>query len=126
MIIGHVALACSSVENADKFYGDLLGCRKSEPKILPPSLSASIFSIDSELTIFNYINGSVRFEIFIHDHHRGNERRIDHVCLEVNDIREFIERCRSLNVRFIQIPKGDSMITFACDDDGNLFEIKQT
>ena len=126
MNLQHVALTCSSEENADKFYRSLLGCRKSGPKILPSSLSRAIFNIDSELTIFDYMNEFVHFEIFIHSHHGSNDRRIDHVCLQVNDLREFLQQCQSLNVMFVQIPKGESMITFASDDDGNLFEIKQT
>jgi catechol 2,3-dioxygenase-like lactoylglutathione lyase family enzyme len=122
----HVALTCSSEENADKFYGTLLGLKKSAPKTLPASLSKAIFNIDSELTIVNYMNGSIHFEIFIHNKHQCNDSRIDHVCLEVNDLGEFLQQCQSMNVRFVQVPKGESMVTFASDDDGNLFEIKQT
>jgi len=121
----HVALTCSSEKNADKFYKSLLGCQKSGPKILPSSLSSEIFNIDSELTIFDYKNEYVHFEIFIYNRHRGNERRIDHVCLQVADMGSFLERCKSLNVMVIQVPKGGSVIIFAGDDDGNLFEIKQ-
>jgi catechol 2,3-dioxygenase-like lactoylglutathione lyase family enzyme len=125
MNLQHVALACSSEKNADKFYKTLLGLKKSGPKILPSSLSRAIFNIDFELTILNYMNESVHFEIFIHRHHQSNNSRIDHVCLEVDDLRDFLQQCRSLNVRFVQIPKGESMITFVSDDDGNLFEMKQ-
>lgn len=121
----HVALTCSSEDKADRFYMNLLGCGKSEPKILPSSLSRAIFNIDSDLTIVNYRNESVHFEVFLHPHHRSNDRRIDHVCLEVKDLQGFLEQCRRMKVRFVQVPKGESMITFASDDDGNLFEIKQ-
>jgi catechol 2,3-dioxygenase-like lactoylglutathione lyase family enzyme len=125
MNLQHVGLTCSSGENADKFYEVLLGLKKSAPKILPASLSKAIFNIDSELTVVNYMNESVHFEIFIHSHHQSNDSRIDHVCLEVKDLREFLQQCRSLNVKFVQVPKGESMITFVSDDDGNLFEMKQ-
>jgi catechol 2,3-dioxygenase-like lactoylglutathione lyase family enzyme len=126
MNLRHVALTCSSEENADKFYKTLLGLKKSGPKILSSSLSRAIFNIASDLTVVNYIDESVHFEVFIHSHHRSNDSRIDHVCLEVNDLRDFLQQCQSLNVRFVQVPKGESTITFVSDDDGNLFEIKQT
>jgi catechol 2,3-dioxygenase-like lactoylglutathione lyase family enzyme len=125
MNLRHVALTCSSEENADKFYKTLLGLKKSGPKILPSSLSKAIFNIDADLMIVNYINESLHFEIFIHSHHQSNNSRIDHVCIEVNDFPEFLQQCRRLNVRFVQIPKGESMITFVSDDDGNLYEMKQ-
>jgi hypothetical protein len=93
MNLQHVALSCSSEENADIFYETLLGLKKSGFKILPSSLSKAIFKIDSELTTVNYMNESVHFEIFIHSHHQNNNSRIDHVCLEVNDLREFLQQC---------------------------------
>jgi catechol 2,3-dioxygenase-like lactoylglutathione lyase family enzyme len=125
MNLQHVGLTCSSEENADKFYETLLGLKKSAPKTLPSSLSKAIFKIDSDLTMVNYMNESVRFEIFIHGRQQSNNSRIDHVCLEVNDLEEFLQRCRSLNVKFMQVPKGESTVTFVSDDDGNLFEMKQ-
>ena len=51
-------------------------------------------------------------------------RRIDHVCLEVDSLEAFLEACRKMEVEIVQVPKGDAMITFIKDDDGNLFEIK--
>ena len=126
MNLQHVALACGSEENADKFYETLLGMKKLAPKTLPSSLSKAIFNIESDLTIVNYMNESVHFEIFIYRRPQGNDTRIDHVCLEVNDLEEFLQRCRSLGVRFWQVPKGESVVTFVSDDDGNLFEMKQS
>ena len=35
MLLKHVALVCSSENNSDKFYKDLLGLEKKETKILP-------------------------------------------------------------------------------------------
>jgi len=125
MNLRHVALTCSSEEKANDFYQNLLGLKKSEPKTLPSSLSREIFDIDSELMIINYVSESVHFEIFIHTHNQRNNSRIDHVCLEVNDLPEFLQECRSLNVNIIQIPKEESLITFISDYDDNLFEIKQ-
>ena len=125
MNLQHVALTCSSEKNADNFYGKLLGLEKSAPKTLPSSLSKAIFNIESDLTMVNYMNESVRFEIFIYDHLQRNDSRIEHVCLEVNDLDEFLERCRSLGVKFWRVPKGESVVTFVSDEDGNLFEMKQ-
>jgi len=44
MLLRHVGLICSSEENSDKFYQDLLGLNKSEPKTLPSDLSKAIFN----------------------------------------------------------------------------------
>mgnify|MGYP003565966519 CR=1 FL=1 len=123
MRMRHVALTCSSEENSDKFYQNLLGLEKSAPKSIPPTLSKALFNIDSELRIVNYHNEYLHFEIFLTSRHRNNIGKIDHVCLEIDDLEAFLGKCRTLQVNIVQVPKGDKLLTFISDDDGNLFEI---
>ena len=124
MILKHLALTCSSEEKSDKFYQNLLGLQKSAPKTIPPSLSKALFDIDAELKIVNYTDDRLHFEIFFTDRTKSDPRPIEHACLEVDGLEEFLEKCRALQVTIIQAPKGDKLITFISDDDGNLFEIK--
>jgi catechol 2,3-dioxygenase-like lactoylglutathione lyase family enzyme len=124
MLLKHVGLACSTEENSDKFYRDLLGLNKSEPKILPSDLSKAIFNLDAELRIINYMDEKTHFEVFITGRAENKSRQIAHQCLEVHELSDFIEKCRSLKVEIRQIPKGDKPLTFITDFDGNLFEIK--
>ena len=124
MLLRHVALTCSSEKNSDRLYKNLLGLKKSEPKILPATLSKAIFSVDTELMIINYQGEKAHFEIFIADNLMRDARQIEHVCLEVDDLQGFLNKCRKLGVEVSQIPKGDRILTFIRDYDGNLFEIK--
>ena len=123
MILRHVALACSSEEKSDKFYQDLLGLQKSEPKTIPAALSQALFDINSELKIINYLDENLFFEIFVSDRNSGGAKRVDHVCLQTDDLEALLEKCRRLQVKILQVPKGDKLLTFISDDDGNLFEI---
>jgi catechol 2,3-dioxygenase-like lactoylglutathione lyase family enzyme len=124
MILRHAALRCSSEKNSDKFYNNLLGLKKSEPKTLPRALSKAIFNVDSDLQIINYLDESVHFEIFISSHSMRSVGQIEHVCLEADDLQGFLKKCRNLGVEVSQIPKGDRTLNFIRDFDGNLFEIK--
>ena len=124
MILRHVGLTCSSEEKSDGFYKDLLGLEKSEPKILPMPLSKAIFNVDTELLMINYQGDTVHFEIFITGHSVNRSRQVEHVCLEVDDLPVFLKKCDNLDVDVSQIPKGDRILTFIRDFDGNLFEIK--
>lgn len=126
MVLRHVALTASSEEKADAFYADLLGLTRSAPKILPLELAKAIFNVDRELVIINYQDDRVHFELFIAPSHGSNSPRIEHTCLEVDDLDKFLAKCRSLNVDISQIPKGDKILTFVRDFDGNLFEIKRS
>jgi catechol 2,3-dioxygenase-like lactoylglutathione lyase family enzyme len=125
MNVKHVGLVSGSEKNADKFFGELLGLKKAEPKTLPAALSQALFDVNSDLIVINYQNDQVHFEIFISGAYKSSQRPIQHVCLEVDDLPSFLQKCRSLDVQILQIRKGDSQLTFISDYDGNLFEIKK-
>ena len=125
MILQHVALTCSSEKKSDRFYINLLGLEKSDPKILPMTLSKAIFNVDTELMMINYRGEKVHFEIFITGNLINDAMQIEHVCLEVDDLQSFLKKCNDLGIEVSQIPKGDRTLTFIRDFDGNLFEIKQ-
>lgn len=125
MNLRHVALVCSSEENADRFFGRVLGLTKAEPKTLPRALSRALFDIDRDLAVINYTSVGVHFEIFIAGRAPRRPRPIEHVCLEVSDLAAFLTRARDAGATVIQIPKGDSLLTFIRDADDDLFEIKE-
>jgi hypothetical protein len=119
-----VALVCSSEDNCDRFYGKLLELTRLNSKILPAALSRQIFNLDSELTIINYADDNIHFEIFINGRDSRGSQKIEHVCLEIAGLEGFLEKCRAMEVDVLQIPKGDKMLVFIRDFDGNLFELK--
>jgi len=123
MRLKHVGLTCSSEDNADKFYRNLLGLNKSEPKTLGSNLSRAIFNLDAELLLINYMGENIHFEVFVSDQTDIPRDRIAHQCLEIGDLSEFIEKCRVIGIEVALIPKGDKTLTFIKDFDGNLFEI---
>lgn len=122
----HIGLVCSSEEKSDKFYQELLGLEKLKPGRAPRELAKPIFNVDKELKMINYTKGSVHFEIFIDERRTYDNTKIEHVCIEVEDLTRFLARCRSLGIEQFQVPKGDRLLTFVRDEDGNLFEIKES
>jgi len=125
MKLRHVALTCASEDKADKLFVELLGLRKSEPKRLLPALADAIFGIGAEFLIINYLNDHIHFEVFIDGRQLNPASRLDHVCLEVEDLEAFLQKCHDLGMTVNQVPRGDSPLTFIRDLDGNLFEIKE-
>jgi len=125
MQLRHVALTYSSETNSDRFCRDLLGLSKSEPKVLPADLSRQIFGLGAELRIINYTGEGLHFEVFLTDQIGDREGRIDHLCLEVEDLSALVDKCRRLGVKVDEIPKGDKTLTFIEDGDGNLFEVSE-
>ena len=121
----HVGLVCSSEESADRFYRDLLGLKKVEPKTLPQKLSNAIFDFAADLKIINYTSEDAHFEIFINRRAARKERPIEHVCIEVPDVAGHLQRGHAMNAKTLQVPKGEAILSFLYDFDGNFFELKE-
>ena len=120
----HVALTASSEERADGFYVGLLGLKKAEPKILAAGISRALFGLDRETMVINYIGGAAHFEVFVCPAALTPVGRIEHACIAVENLPEFLRKCEKAQAEIIRVPKGESVITFIKDADGNLFEIK--
>jgi hypothetical protein len=94
--------------------------------VVPASLSKSLFGINQEFTVIDFGNEQIKFEVFI----ASSEgvvppRKLDHICLEVEDREAFLKKCKGMEFEVLQVPKGDSLVIFVKDRDGNLFEIKE-
>ena len=130
MILNHIALVCRSEINSDKFYQEILGLRKLESKTVPAELSKKIFDSEQAYKLIKYGNNDIMFEIFISAEQdrtaiQSSQIRIEHTCIEVDEIDAFLKKCTSMAVEIRRIPKGGAQLVFVKDFDGNLFEIKE-
>ncbi len=125
MRLHHVAVVCSSQENADRFYEGVLGLQKIKTSPLSEELGGQIFDIAQKCQIILYANETFAVEVFVAA--SPPEKRVPfvHLCLEVENREDFVERCQEMALPVNQITKGDSLLTFVQDFDGNLFEIKE-
>lgn len=121
----HTGLAASSEENADRFFVDILGLEKSEPKFIDKKLAQALFGIDDELLMIHYRGVPVDYEIFIYQEYKVPEKQIAHSCIQVNDLRTIVGKCKAAGFKVIEVPKSSGVITFISDYDGNLFEVKE-
>jgi len=121
----HFAAVSSSIENADKFYKEILGLEKRKDTTITPDLSERIFGIAVECRLLLYSNTDFAVEIFITRGRQDRKLSFEHVCLSVKDKKSFIEKCRAGGCEINLIPRGDYFLTFIRDFDGNLFEIKE-
>jgi catechol 2,3-dioxygenase-like lactoylglutathione lyase family enzyme len=123
MKILHVAIPCRRVENADLFYGRLLGLIRSEPRSVPRELALTLFGLDQDLTVIYYTSDDMQFEVFV-GASPPQAPQVNHVCLKVADLDAFLTTCREIGAQVIRAPKGDKVVIFIRDLDGNAFEVK--
>lgn len=125
MRIAHISAVCRNIDNADKFYRDLLGFAKSKDFSIGAELTDKIFAISCSCRILVYAREGAEVEVFIPEFFPEKKNPFEHVCLEVGDKESFLARCQKAGVHVKKIAKGEKYLTFIEDFDGNLFEIKE-
>jgi len=125
MKLNHVALVCSSEQRADDFYEGVLELRKIKSSVVSSELCRQIFDIDNECQVLVYGDSLFTVEVFLATPAPGRETSFEHICVEVKNIEKFVNRSEAMQVEVNRVPKGDRLLTFVKDYDGNLFEIKE-
>ena len=123
VLLNHVALQCSNKEEAEIFFTKILGIPKVKNFTISEGLSESIFGINDSIEIEVYESGKAKFEVFI-----GQSNRTpgyEHICIEVEDKNEFIDRCKKYGIELLVIKKEGKDLLFVRDFSNNLYEIKE-
>jgi catechol 2,3-dioxygenase-like lactoylglutathione lyase family enzyme len=124
MALDHVALVCRSEDSSDRFFKEILGLAKEEPKTVPASLANQLFLFEKEIKVITYRGVGIKFEIFISESGTEPAQRISHVCLECRNIDELLSKCAAAGLAIRRGEKGGRTICFIEDFDSHLYELK--
>ena len=122
-LFNHVALQCNDKEKVETFFTEILGLPIKEKFTVSRELSETIFDIDESVDVKVYGNNETRFEIFITQ--TEEKCGYGHVCIEIDNKKKFIDRCKQYGIMPMVITKGGKNLLFVRDFTGNLFEIKE-
>ena len=125
MKLHHAAVVCQSEENADRFYEGILGLKRIKTSTARKDLIQQIFDIPLECQFIFYGKDNVGVEVFIIPQKTGNGLHFEHLCMQVDNREALIAKCRAGGLEVREIPKGDAILVFIKDYDGNIFEIKE-
>ena len=125
MRLMHVGLVSSSEDRADRFFAGVLGLAKTRRSELSAELADRLFGVDAGCEIVYYESGDLEIEVFLTRSPATAGSQIGHLCLEVASRPELLARCAEMGVAVREAPKGDYLVVFIEDEDGNLFEIKE-
>ncbi len=122
MNILHIALHCPSEKKADIFFNKILGLKQKRQFNISPSFSKLLFGIEKEIEVKLFSNSNVSFEIFI----TAIKPKItyEHVCLEVDDKKELIAKCKKYGIQTYITKKNKKEYLFIKDYAGYFYEIK--
>ncbi len=124
MKLHHGAVGASTEEKADIFFRELLGLNRVKASSLNRDLAERIFQVDADCRLMLYGNEDFTVEVIVTDPLPAQKKTFSHFCLEVEDRDRFIDRCREKGLEVNPVPKGDALLYFIRDFDGNLYEIK--
>jgi hypothetical protein len=123
VLLNHVALQFFNKGEAEIFFNKILGISKVKSFIISEGLSGDIFGINRGAEVDVYDNGKIRFEVFFGQNLR--QSRYEHICLEVEDKKEFSDRCKRYGLEPLIVKKEGKDLLFVRDFSNNLYEIKE-
>jgi catechol 2,3-dioxygenase-like lactoylglutathione lyase family enzyme len=126
MKLHHMAMVCSSIKRADRFYEGVLDLKKIKSGTLDRAFGKQLFDISQECEMILYGNEDFRIEVFVTVSDPKMKAPYVHICLEVKDRKSFAKKCEEAGLTVKRIPRGDYPIVFIEDYDGNMFEIKES
>ena len=118
----HIALHCPSEKKADIFFNKILGLKQKSQFKISADFAEQLFGIEKEIQVMLFSNHNVCFEIFI----TAIKPKItyEHICLEVDDKKELIAKCKKYGIRTYITKKNKKEYLFIKDYAGYLYEIK--
>ena len=119
----HVAIQYHDKEKANIFFTEILDLSLKKSFTIPPELTESIFDVKENIEILYYDDGKTGFEVFITE--KKNKTVFEHICIEVKDKNEFIERCKKHGLKPWFVQKDDKKLLFVKDFSDNLYEVKE-
>lgn len=125
--IDHIAIACTSVEESDKFFMDLLGLNKIREFIVSEDLMEKFFHVRKDQQVIRYSNQELSAEIFITEKGVNHAKdTFSHTCLLIENRDLLIEKANLLGFEVIKVTRegSDNYYLFIRGASGNLFEIK--
>ena len=119
----HVALQYYDRKQAEIFFNKILKLPFIKTFDVSKELSNIIFKISEDVTVDVYGNKEACFEVFFTK--KQTKYSFEHTCIEINDKKEFIKRCKKYGIKPIFVKKDSKTLLFVKDLAGNLFEIKE-
>ena len=126
MKLEHIAVASNSETDADRFFIDLLGMKKTRSLSISADLTKQFFGINKEQKIIRYSSQNLEMEVFITNDTSKARDIFTHSCLSTENWENLINKASSMGFTVIKIPRKESNMyyLFIKDSFGNIYEIK--
>jgi catechol 2,3-dioxygenase-like lactoylglutathione lyase family enzyme len=121
----HVAVVNRSREEAESFYGGVLGLVKLYEFTVTSGLAAALFGFSGGMDVLVYGCGGMKLEIFITPECTPPRPPVPHICVQVKNRDSFLARAGRDGVEVISGDNDGNMVYFLRDFAGNRVEVKE-
>lgn len=123
MILKHIAVTISEIEEVKNFYINILEMKELKKFVLENKLAQKIFNINKDISVFFMQKDDVFLEIFVDC--EKFKQGFNHICISVKDRENLVIKSEAQNYKCIRIEREFSDLIFIKDKSGNIFEIKE-
>lgn len=125
----HIAIFTNNAKKLEFFYREKMGFKKEKEELLPKSLMQRIFGIASDCMFIRLFSDTVKVELFQPTAFRLKEREnslsgYNHWGYTVADRDKFCQRLKKKKANMIKFNRGNHVVYFIRDPDGNSIEIR--
>jgi len=126
MKLEHIGISISDRNEIVNFYQNILGMTEIRKFSINEQLSKNIFNEKTfkEIEIFLMKKDDLIIEIFINQN--NNSKNFNHICFSTTEREKLISKVKENNYGYIREEREYYDLIFIKDNDGNLFEIKET
>ncbi|MDD3625950.1 MAG: hypothetical protein PHV06_01395 [bacterium] len=124
MKINHIGIVNRDRIDAEKFYINLLEFELKYEFILQRDLSEFLFGHKSEIPVLILERGNIVIEIFIVPDFINSIPNIPHICIQTDNLEEYLELLRRNGVELITFTRDGKEKYFIKDLSNNLIEMK--
>jgi catechol 2,3-dioxygenase-like lactoylglutathione lyase family enzyme len=124
MIFDHVGIVNKDVDDAVRFYRDILHLEQIKESSVSAELARKLFNIDREIGMLVYGKEDLKVEIFILPDFSRPSFSVPHFCLQVPDLSALLEKAKEEDVTVIFAEREGRTVFFMEDFAGNRIELK--
>ncbi|MDZ7776705.1 MAG: VOC family protein [Bacteroidales bacterium] len=123
MELWHVALQIKNINEAENFYGRLLGFEKLYNFEIDAETAHQIFGVSKSLQVIKMQKDHLFLELFVDE--QPVKMRYQHLCIAVDSVKKLAEECKRSGYQVISKERTRGVLYFIKDATGNMFELKQ-
>ncbi len=121
--LNHIGLTINDFDDIQNFYINILGFKKIREFNISSDIAKKIFDVEKEILIVVLNNNYLTIELFCFG--KSEPKYFSHICFNVKNRNEFIEKIKRTKYHYFIIPRGNYDLLFIKDNSNNLFEIKE-